>query len=284
MKLQRMWTMSVALCLAAGLAGYGDEPKVISEGPKLAKGSFHQLPEDGTSAFFTMDLLVESVRSGAKPRDTANPMKGSVTVSSVGRTTLNGEACRWIEVKVIFFGQPLEDARVEVWKVLIPEKHLETGQSPMEHVVKGWHLHQFFTPAEDGIDLKSKPTIGNETLVTELAKVKEEARRAGLLRLCSFSPWFCGPMEDVKKLDKAVIETGLGKLECEGITGKLTFPDSKGKRMHVCVEKRLHDKAPFGIVSSETRVWFEAENVHGGTRKLKLMETSENAESELPKW
>ena len=76
-----------------------------------------------------------------------------------------------------------------------------------------------------------------------------------------------------------------GPLEAGAIAS--TFPISKPAKtqMHVSIQKRLHEKAPFfGIVSSQTRMWFVGRNMLGGTIKLKLMEIGKNAESQLPKW
>ena len=91
-------------------------------------------------------------------------------------------------------------------------------------------------------------------------------------------PWLCRPLKNVKKLNKAVVESGLGKLECEGVTGTLPKEFFSGPGLY-SIDIRLHEKAPFGFVSWQIRS--RTEEMGEYTLKAKLMEIGKNAKSEL---
>ena len=83
-----------------------------------ADGLIYQLPDDGAQVRY--DMSVEISAGGQEMN-----FKGSLTVSSVGQTTVGDDKCRWIEIKMVSVkdgqDQPLTG------KMLIPEKELEKG-------------------------------------------------------------------------------------------------------------------------------------------------------------
>ena len=90
-------------------------------------------------------------------------------------------------------------------------------------------------------------------------------------------------MSDGGGLDAKEMETKLGKLKCEGITGSTTFEEGRGKATAE-FENRLHEKAPFGIVQSVIQVSTERDGTtrREGTLTLDLAETGQDAKSKLP--
>ena len=93
-------------------------------------------------------------------------------------------------------------------------------------------------------------------------------------------------MEDIKKMKRELVESKLGKLECEGVTGTMTppaDPNNPVSRMST-FEVRLHDKAPFGVV---TRQWhlkvFRNNNLSFAMTSIsRLIDFGTGAKSELP--
>ena len=74
-------------------------------------------------------------------------------MASVGQVVEKDEPCRWIEV--VFEMKPEGDdfpgpkeGRKEIAKVLVPEKFLAKGQSPLEHVVRAWRQKDKGKPSE----------------------------------------------------------------------------------------------------------------------------------------
>ena len=92
-----------------------------------------------------------------------------------------------------------------------------------------------------------------------------------------------GPLKDVKKLEKKVIDGKLGKLECRGLTGATEFKRGDDDAS-VIYETRLHEKAPFGVVSCSMEVEFERDGQERGslTETLKLTDFGKTALTELP--
>ena len=212
-------------------------------GSALADGLFYRLPEDGSFARFDLQMKME--RGGMEMN-----AQGSLQMSSVGKTAVNGEDCRWIEIKLVMDMNGKEET--VLGKILIPEKHLKAGATPLEHAVKGF----LKMPGQQTKELNDFK--GNE---------------AGPLPL-----FLSGPLDDLKKLPKEVIDTGIGKLECEGVTGMKAFEEGPNK-INVRLENRLSDKAPFGLASS--KMDFKTDG-GGGTLTLRLLDVGKDAKSELP--
>jgi hypothetical protein len=210
-----------------------------------ADGLFYQLPEDRTWARYEIDLSQD--RGGAQ-----QSARATLTMSSVGQSIEGADPCRWIEVKLQVTDQGEEHTIVA--KVLIPEKYLKKGESPLEQMVRGW--------------MKGK---GDEV-------VRLDASNFGPLRA-----FLAGPLEDEKKLDKEVVDSPLGALECEGLSGTARFREGE-REAKFTFHSRLHSKAPFGLVSSQIAFEFQRDGqlVESGNAVLKLVDTGKDAESALP--
>src|SRR5579872_3273558 len=151
-----------------------------------ADGLIYQLPADGT--FVRYDTEVTFVNNGQE-----QTRKGSLTISSVGQTTIDNEKCRWIEFKNVF--KTDQGERIAIGKCLIPEKDLGKGKSPGEHMIRGWLKQQDMEPQAIS-DLRSQQ--GRMMLIGYLA----------------------GPAPNAKEHDKIEIDSPLGKLACVGVTGE----------------------------------------------------------------
>ena len=214
--------------------------------PARADGLIYQLPADGSQIRYDMEIAI-----GAQNVN----LKGSVTVSSVGKATENGENCRWIEIKMITTDEGQD--HIVISKALVPEKHLGKGKSAADNVIRAWIKEENGEPFEIK-DLKAPQAV---------------ALRAFL----------AGPLKNPGELEKIEIDGKLGKLECPGATGDVEIESDIGT-ISINMENRLHEKAAFGLV---TAAWkFELKNNGqvqvAGTFKLTPTDTSTTALSELP--
>jgi hypothetical protein len=146
-------------------------------GTAVADGLIFALPEDGTSVRYSLEMKMG--RDGME-----KSAGGYLTVSSVGKDTVDGQPCRWIEFKMLMDVDGKE--RAIIAKMLIPEKVLKRGENPAAYMVRGWLKQR--DKAEELKDL-----LGSN---------------AGPL------PAFVGgPANDGKKLVKEELDTKIGKLE-----------------------------------------------------------------------
>jgi hypothetical protein len=230
-------------CVLAGLF-----IAVTITGEARADGLIYQLPKDGTSA--TFDMEVTHSRNGQD-----QVAKGSLVLSSVGEVMVENEKCRWIEFKLALKLEERE--RVSLVKALIPEKFLGKGQAAGEHMLRGWARR------DDGTAVEIKDT---------------SSRDVGPI-----AAFLTGPAKDPKSLEKTEIDGKLGKLKCAGLSGE-TALEQGGSTIDLKFEHRLHEKAPFGVVTS---TWEFARKNNGqvgesGKFKLTLTDTQTAAVSELP--
>lgn len=213
-----------------------------------ADGLVFQLPADGSSVRY--DLEVTPTVNGAERN-----IKGSLTMSSVGRIKVENDECRWIEFKMVLKNG--EQDRTVIAKALVPEKHLGKGKSPGENMIRGW--------VKEG-----------DQDVVEIKDLKN--RQAGPL-----VAFLGGPLKSPRELEKVEIDGKLGKLMCVGVAGDYEF-DQDGGTVSLKVESRLHEKAPFGIVTADWK--FERKNngqvSEAGGFKLTLADTNTTALTELP--
>jgi hypothetical protein len=199
-----------------------------------ADGLLYQLPEDGASAQFVMTITT----------DKENIRTESVIMRSVGRI---GDG-RWLEFKV-----PDEDS-VQTLKVLFPERVLKVGESPMEHVVRGWRKK------------------GDDAPVA-LSRVRD-------FWLLIFLP---GPLSDVERLESQEVDSPLGRLACDGLTGRAHVREDDGYEEDLTYHIRRHRDAPFGVVFCriDCQVIRDGKKLDKVTYELKLTAIGQNAESEL---
>jgi len=213
-----------------------------------ADGLVYQLPPDGTSVRYDTET---TATVDGQERTT----KGSLTISSVGKAQAEGEDCRWIEIKSIT--RVNDQDRISITKCLIPEKFLTKGQAPAEKIVRGWSKFG---------DNEAQP-ISQAT--------------GGRGRLLPF--YLAGPAPVTTDLDPVDVVSKLGTLSCKGVSGEQEFQRDNGS-VGIKFENRLHEMAPFGLVSG---TWTIERRVNGqtmGTRTMRLVlaEVSTTALSELP--
>ena len=227
---------------------------VLFATPVCADGLLYSLPKDGAWVLYDMHFV--QVFGGAKGK----PWIGTMKLSSVGRQALPlkdatqpREWARWIEFDAegTIEGEP---KRI-VAKMLIPEQYLAEGKDPVPHIVKGWLLE------DDRTQSISKRTTGPLPM------------------------FFAKPLSDVKTLEPKEIECKLGKLKCRGLTGHQAYGDRGGKTK-ISYETRLHDKAPFGVVTTtikmENRLSAGEAAEMSGTCTFRLINAGTGADSALP--
>lgn len=224
---------------------------VASAASARADGLIYQLPKDGTWVRYDMEL-VEKERGGD------DLVKASFVVASVGTAKEGGQPCRWIEFRMTMHRGGRE--HTELYKVLVPEKHLTRGGSPIDHVIRAWK-----GLGGDGMDYTAREIDEPESARDPLPA------------------FLAGPPKDGKKLDPEVVETKLGKLKCEGLTGSFTFGDDAAEA-RITYTTRLHEKSPFGVVtcSMDYEVSRGGRIHEEGTIKFTFAESGTGAESKIP--
>jgi len=215
--------------------------------PLAADGLIYRLPEDGTSVRYALELKIG-------PDGADKTAGGYLAVSSVGKETVNNEPSRWIEFKMVFDIEGNE--KTIIAKLLIPEKALKKGENAGAAMVRGWLKRR--DDAEELKDLQNS--------------------KAGPL-----PAFLAGPAADAKALPKEVLDTKLGKLECEGVVGTHKF-EQGNEKVEIKQQTRLSDKAPFGVV--QCRMEFKVERngnpAETGLMTLSVLEVTQGATSELP--
>jgi len=233
-----------AAIVAAALA------TVLAVNPVRADGLLFQLPADGTWARFDMEM------AGSDPSGGEVKMSGVLTMSSVGKDESGGEPCRWIEIKMEMKEGP--GGQTVVAKALIPEKNLKRGENPWANMKKAW--------------MKQGPNSDPQAIT--------EANGPDAGPMPAF---LSGPLTDSMDLGVAEVESGIGKLECKGVSGSLKINDGRND-VEITMESRLHEMAPFGVVASNMKfqVKRDGEDRESGTIKFKLAEVGQDAKSALP--
>lgn len=221
----------------------------LLSGTAKADGLLYQLPDDGDWVRFDME---------GKAGPTGNEMfTGSLTMSSVGKATENGEPCRWIEFKFAFQRAGDTQERTIVAKVLVPEKHLGKGKAAYDNYIRGW-----MKQGENEVQ----------------ALDKSNSNLAGPLPV-----FLCGPLLDQKELPKLEVDGKLGKLDCAGVTGRQEFTQGE-MSMEAGYETRLHEKAPFGVATSQMTLNMKrnGETREAVTINLNLADLGKATLTELP--
>ena len=224
--------------------------------PIRAEGLLYQLPEDREWAKF------EVVGNAVDPNGNQTTLTGDITISSVGMVEVEGNQCRWIEIQ--FDGKRNGEPFVTVDKLLIPAKYLAKGEEPLAHVQKAWRKHSAINggTAQQLEDVANPESRGGKYV------------RGGQLQLLLH-----GPYENPQKLDKSVVESKLGKLECDGISTEEGSPRSLST-----IAIRLHKDAPFGVVSFDidTKLVQNGQAMGMMTTKATLSDFGKNAKSSIP--
>ncbi len=218
--------------------------------PLRADGLIYQLPEDGTSARFSLAIKAIS------PTGVEEKRSGSLTLSSVGSAQVDGQACRWIEVRMeMKAAKETDEAEPITVKVLVPEKNLTRGQDGWANMKKAW--------LKIGTDSNPRP-------------IKDSKSQDSGLMTCFLS----GPLGDAKHLPPVDVNSGIGNLRCEGVRGSARMNVAN---VSIVMENRLHEIAPFGVITSTIRIDAKREGrVDASTISLTLVEVGKDAKSEMP--
>ncbi|MDA1013932.1 MAG: hypothetical protein O3A00_05695 [Planctomycetota bacterium] len=189
----------------------------------IADGLAYQLPADG--AWLKYEIKMKIPRAPEEFRDA----RGTLKMSSVGKETVDGKACRWIEFAMnMKVGEREQEI---VAKVLVPEADMKTGGKPFENKVRGWIRKRANQDAE---------ALGD--------------RDPGPL-----PAFLAGPLQGEKKLDATEITNAkLGKLQAEGVQGLIEYKE-RDRKYRVTFDSRKHKKSPFGVVSSKMKVERESD-------------------------
>jgi hypothetical protein len=224
-------------------------------GRAFADGMIYQLPKDG--AWVTYAFAASAKTTGAAADDTMN-FKGLMTIASVGQTVVQGELCRWIEIHMGMDAKTAGEQRGETYKVLVPEKYLTKGESPLKHVVQAW-MQRGATRPEKMLD-PSDINIGPLPIILS------------------------GPWTNPQPTEKIAIDTKLGKLDCAGTQGTLDFKMGTIGNMLCRLENRVNESSPFGVVTCSWSL--QLPDIEGKRAMifwdLRLVDVGVNAVSKLP--
>jgi len=244
-----------------------------------ADGLIYRLPPDGAWARYDIQITSRVRTEGKDPMELK--LQGAVTPSSVGRVTVDKQACRWIEIRheVAPVAQPNQVSRT--LKLLTPERHLKRGEDPFAHVLQMYY-------SQKGRGLLEVPV--EKISESDIIDGGYSRRQYELDRLRSIFPQ---PLEDMKS-ERQAVDTKLGRLECEKVGGTSELPKAalrggaewawKGE-----FECLLSEKAPFGVVSLESKT--KGYETRGGIKRtthlepemiLTISEVGSNATSGLP--
>ena len=202
-------------------------------------GLIDRLPPDGTWGRFEG----ESTLSGQCKNIT-------ITIASVGKATVQGQSCRWIELAFE------ESGHLLIWKLLIPEKYLQRDRKILDHALSIWHRKD----------------------------EQEPVNITGMGAEYEFGPLvfiMTGPDQEIRPLAPQLIETKLGRFECAGWTGhQLTKSDKP--QIDTTYQQWVHEKAPFGVLRAEMEyaIKFEDRVVQAQT-SITLAELGTHASSQI---
>ena len=219
----------------------------------LAEGLIYQLPGDDAWVRFKVN------GKGIAPDGTVTvTIEGTQTLRSVGRTTVDDEQCRWIELETEMTfqrkgGQPA--TLNEIIKILVPEMYVVKGKNPRDHVLKAYKGTSAETIRE--LDVKGK-----------------DAREIQGLDEVVY-----GPLKQVSALSATEIKTEKRSWTCEGFTGK-TAEDGTV----FTTETRTNKDAPFGVVTYRYEKERQRNNQSQGKRTMEwlLVESGKDAKSAAP--
>ena len=220
----------------------------------FAGGLIEQLPADGTWVKFDFIPPNDSSSKG-------EPETQTLTMSSVGVVTVDGEKCRWIELKIV---PKTKGYFPQLVKFLVPERFLTANEDPMRHILKLGQTYGFTMPP-------------NDTLV------KADWNDNPVANTVPYHTLFRKPLAAVVSLPNVTVETKLGNLDCSVVTGRCHDGGNGIVSLQITQETQLHKKAPFGVVTIRvtTEVIQDGVVYEKGTRSLKLVDAGINAKSEM---
>lgn len=208
-----------------------------------------KLPPDGAWARYHLDVLFEDDRLE----------NWKLTARSVGRETVDGRPCRWIEFEI------LQDASQspQVHKVLVPEEDLREDADPAGDVLRYIYRDQQGEVAERSTDFV--------------------ALFGGLFAL------FPGPLSTAEPVDKArTVEYQDGTLQIpQGLQGTIISSREMRNNVTQTFETKykvwLHKKVPIGFAYAEFNWSFKRDDEPQQNLNLQffLEETGTDARSAL---
>lgn len=222
---------------------------VVSPRFASAGGPMQSLPKDGCWVKFFLEVETDGVNG---------KHTGSWTISSVGMKTVNGEKCRWIEIKEHIDknddGKPL----TRWFKFLVCEKDVKPGGDLLGHLVEYWHKegrNKAVKKTDNSslmlpMFLRSTPTIGRP-----VAKARQVMWQKG---------HFTIPQAEEQTQTTSREENRL----------RMTVRDLVWKKADI----------PFGTaaINSTVRLIRKGKPTYTWVRKLSLADHGANAKSELP--
>lgn len=215
----------------------------ILTGRASAAGIIARLPEDGAWASYE----ISAARTTAGQLGDAH--KATLRVGSVGRSVEQDEPCRWIEFRRD------EPGRIVIQKVLVPEKHLQSGGDPLGRVIRAWR---------------------------KVGEGEPRPLRTEDLELHLFL-YLPGPLNDVKELGTRMIDTKLGELECAAVSGRKRATHGQ-RQFEGQFTSYRHDKASFGVIRWQAVVdWLGlSDRQRSLDCTMTLSDQGGDARSELP--
>ena len=234
-----------------------------------ADGLIRELPEDGHWARYRIDSKI-TVPAG-KPAPIDNHPK-SLKVAVVGTTKVDGVPCRWIEIGVQRKGD--KALETELFKLLIPEEHLEPGKLPLSHIVKAWRRPR-------GPNVPGPVQI--EAPKQDMNLQNNRMYLHGLIDGIKAIGGITAKNEMTQNLDATVVDCGLGKVKCEGVKRTVVLSSDKAT-LDVTETIYFHRDAPFGVVQARTNGTTKQDGNVADTRDLTLTLTKHgrNGKTALP--
>ena len=191
-----------------------------------ADGLVYQLPADGSWADYELRFT-----------SSATVTTGLLRLRSVGRTQVDGDECRWIELSVTNTDPPAPD---ELFKLLIPEQYLNGGSDITPHVRQAWYQRGDAAPQ----------FIGNDRLELSMGPVEM---------------FLGGPLEHLATLEHQALEVaGIGTLDSARETGQVELAFDGPERRPVGMTVWRHPRSPFGTVQMRIEVESEPGRVRRG--------------------
>lgn len=206
--------------------------------PAPAGGIILKLPDDRSWVQFA--IVGESEKAGQVSR----VLSGTLTIRSVGRETVDGAPCRWIEFDsdVEFDNNGQRGASHEIMKFLIPEKRIVGGDNPRDYVLKG----------------RLKNMQGARDL---------DVKGADAQLVASLDEFLHAPLPEIEKAERVRLETPAGKFFCRYVEARqpATLPGGPA----TVTKTWATDSIPFGVA----RYRHTRSRGGSGSRSLELTAT-----------
>lgn len=227
----------------------------LTNSESQANGLLQKLPKDGS--WVRYHIIRKNERPG-KIQETS----GTMTIRSVGRETVNGEPCRWIEIQMEEETGKIKTINVQ--KILVPTKIFTKGKTVAKKVIRGWKKRNKDDPQKLNISAISDD-------ITILLLLPDPSRETQTIK------------------EKKVINYQKGKLEVDtGIAGSLILDQSANPNKKVSSSfiffYWIHDKVPFGTAGGDWNITIQRDGIALGNAKMTftLEDFGTDAKSAMP--